>query len=80
MPLYLTEDEQAELDRQNALAEHSRYHDELKCAAKLELRFYFKRHTRFHRQFCITHQVLVSMSGWEIGFEGGSDSRAMVQK
>jgi hypothetical protein len=75
MPVTLTADEQRELDRQNALAEHPRYHDELKCGVKLELRFYTKRHTRFHRQFCNVHQVVVNMSGWEIGWYLGEPLR-----
>jgi hypothetical protein len=71
MPVTLTPDEQAELDRQNSLANHSRFHDIIRCGKPLELRFYFKRHTRYHRQFCTVHQVVVNMNGWELGWYGG---------
>jgi hypothetical protein len=79
-PIELSSDEKAELERQNFQAQHPRFHDEIKCGAKLLLRFYTKpkkRNARYHRQECTVHGVIVDMSGWELGFSQGTDSRAL---
>jgi len=74
----LTAEEQAELERQNLEAEHPRFHDALKCGP-LEFRLVRKKvyhyHTELSRQYCKTHDVLVDMTGWEIGYAYGTESR-----
>jgi hypothetical protein len=78
VPIELSSYEKAELERQNLQAQdNSRFHDHLKCGEPLIARNYHKRHTKFHRQFCAVHQVIVNMSGWEIGWFEGDDLRAM---
>ncbi|MDQ3820710.1 MAG: hypothetical protein M3362_23915 [Acidobacteriota bacterium] len=77
--LDLTSEEQEEYERQTRQLSDPHWHDWGKCGEQLELRFVSgkKRHTRFHRLYCVVHKVLVDMSGYEIGYSLGSDSRYM---
>jgi hypothetical protein len=76
----LTKEEELEYYRQVRIYDNPHFHEEAKCGQQLKPFTYYKRHTKFHRQSCPVHEVIVSMSGWEIGFEGGSPSRELNKK
>lgn len=78
-PEPLTESERQEYLRQAAQLDDPFFHEWAKCGEPLQLRFESGRvrHTRFHRQYCVVHKVLVDMSGYEIGHSLGSDSREL---
>ncbi len=70
----LLAEEIAELNRQNLEAEHFRFHDEIKCGAKLIRDDLDKPHATITRFHCPTHKVYTSKNGWEFGFSLGSKS------
>ena len=78
-PEPLTESERQEYLRQAAQLDDPFWHDHGKCGKPLRLQLEAGRirHTRFHRQYCVVHKVLVDMSGYEIGHSLGSDSRRL---
>jgi hypothetical protein len=65
----LTKDEELEYYRQVRVFGNARFHEHPKCGEPLIPYDYKKRHTRYRRQFCPVHKVIVNMSGWEIGFD-----------
>jgi hypothetical protein len=65
----LTKEEELEYYRQVRIFDNPHFHEEAKCGQPLQPSDYHKRHTRFHRQFCPVHQVIVNMSGWEVGWD-----------
>ena len=77
----LTPEEQAELDRQNLLAEHPRFHDRIKCGSPLVLRIIRRKSygnpIKIRRYYCVVHKVYLNLSGWEIGFYMGTDSKEL---
>jgi hypothetical protein len=64
---FLTAAEEEEYLKQVRFLDNPRWHDWGKCGQLLIAHTYGKRHVRFHRQFCQVHQVIVNMSGWELG-------------
>lgn len=75
----LTPDEQIEYNRQQKELSSPYFHDEPKCQKPLLVCFIFKKYTGDHsakmrRRYCQAHKVVVDLSGWEIGFNGGEAS------
>jgi hypothetical protein len=69
MPSDLTKEEELEYYRQVRVYGDPHFHEEAKCGQPLQPNNYHKRHTIYHRQFCVVHKVIVNMSGWEIGWD-----------
>jgi hypothetical protein len=79
----LTKEEELEYYRQLRILDDPHFHEWAKCGRPLVPYSYHKeklRKAKFHRQLCTVHNVIVSMSGWEIGFEGGSNSKALKRE
>ena len=78
-PEPLTESERQEYLRQAAQLDDPHWHDHGKCGEELEYRPEYGRvrHTRFDRKYCVVHKVRLDMSGYEIGYSLGSNSRQL---
>jgi len=70
-PIELSREEQEELDRQNQLANDPYFHDIIRCGKPLKLRIIrkvvYNKPSNLSRYYCEVHDVLLDMSGYEIG-------------
>lgn len=71
----LSPDEQRECERQQKELKHKRFHDSGKCGEKLLVRVVVKKHAHLKRLYCPTHHIYLDMTGWEVGFYGGTYNR-----
>jgi hypothetical protein len=80
----LTEQEEAEYQRQLLELQNPHYHERIKCDNVLiprEIRIIkHKRRMKLNRLYCENHDVLVDGSGWAIGHYGGTDSLLLSDK
>lgn len=65
---FLTAEEEQEYLHQVRFLDNVHWHDWGRCGEELQPYSYTKRDSRFHRQFCPVHKVIVNMSGWEISW------------
>jgi len=70
-PIELSSDEEAEYERQKKQLDDPYWHDYGKCGQPLELRIthkaVYKKISRISRYYCQAHDVLVDLSGYEVG-------------
>ena len=82
--LELSPSEQEEYNRQIKELKHFRFHESVKCSQELITRVIKKPIGKslalLNRRYCPTHDVLVDMTGWEIGWFGGQYSKDLNKK
>lgn len=79
MSVEITPEEQAELDRQNQEADNKYFHDVIRCGKPLILKVYYRQKYnskyKVRKYFCSVHLVYCSLSGWQEGYFGGTESK-----